>query len=48
MGKASKHWITCHLTFFLKVNSEHLDQSFREVIEVETTAISTPLDKVPL
>lgn len=36
------------LTFFRKAVSECTDQSSRELIVVEMTAISTPLDSVPL
>lgn len=35
-------------TFFRYVNSALSDQSIEEVTRVEATAISTPLDKVPL
>ena len=35
-------------TFFLNCASKVFDQSFDDVAETEATAISTPLDKVPL
>jgi hypothetical protein len=36
------------VTFFLKQASECSDHSFLDVMVVDTTAISTPNDKVPL
>lgn len=35
-------------TFFLKCISARFDQSFADAIVVDATAISTPLDNVPL
>ena len=40
--------IALHVTLFLNCSSELSDQSLAESAEVETTAISTPLDRVPL
>lgn len=35
-------------TFLRKYSSEHLDQSLVDVAAADVTAISTPLDNVPL
>lgn len=39
---------TFQVTFFLNWDSNGFDQSFEDVIRVEATAISTPLERVPL
>lgn len=43
-------WFTLDrlVIFFLKCASHFLDQSLGDVLVVETTAISTPLESVPL
>lgn len=48
-GKISRMMnLLASLTFFLNANSARFDHTDAEAIAVEATAISTPLDKVPL